>query len=64
MHDAIYAQPGAIRLVVRKNAETLKAIAARLARVGIGVAGMEQITPSLEDVFVSRVRAEGGAVEG
>ena len=30
MHDAIYAQPGAIRLVLRKNAETLKAVAARL----------------------------------
>jgi glucosamine--fructose-6-phosphate aminotransferase (isomerizing) len=30
MHDAIYAQPGAIRLVLRNNAETLKAVAAHL----------------------------------
>ncbi len=33
MHDAIYAQPGAIRLVLRKNAETLKAVAAHLKTV-------------------------------
>lgn len=30
MHDAIYAQPGAIRLVLRNNAEALKAAAAHL----------------------------------
>ncbi len=33
MHDAIYAQPGALRLVLRKNAETLRAAAARLRTV-------------------------------
>ncbi|MCI0372387.1 MAG: peptidoglycan-binding protein, partial [candidate division NC10 bacterium] len=27
MHDAIYAQPGAIRLVLRTNAEILKTVA-------------------------------------
>lgn len=30
MHDAIYAQPGAIRLVLPRNAERVKAVAARL----------------------------------
>ncbi|MFQ5521311.1 MAG: hypothetical protein ACE5FK_07935, partial [Candidatus Methylomirabilia bacterium] len=30
MHDAIYAQPGAIRLVLRNNSETLTAAAAHL----------------------------------
>ena len=33
MHDAIYAQPGAIRLVLRNNAETLTAAAAHLRTV-------------------------------
>jgi len=33
MHESIYAQPGAIRLVLRHNAETLKAAAARLKTV-------------------------------
>jgi glucosamine--fructose-6-phosphate aminotransferase (isomerizing) len=33
MHDAIYAQPGAIRLVLRSNAEALKAVAAHFRTV-------------------------------
>ncbi|MBI4414116.1 MAG: SIS domain-containing protein [candidate division NC10 bacterium] len=33
MHDAISAQPGAIRLVLRSNAEVLKTVAARLKTV-------------------------------
>ena len=30
MYESIYAQPGAIRLVLRANAETLKTVAERL----------------------------------
>jgi len=37
------------------------ALPARLAERGVTVTGLEQIEPSLEDVFVARVRAEGGA---
>ncbi|MGH7407847.1 MAG: SIS domain-containing protein [Candidatus Methylomirabilales bacterium] len=33
MHDAIYAQPGAIRLALRSNAEILKTVAAHLKTV-------------------------------
>ncbi len=33
MHDAIYAQPGAIRLVLRTNAEILKTVAGQLKTV-------------------------------
>lgn len=35
-----------------------------LARHGLTCHGLRRITPSLEDVFVSLVRREGGAVEG
>jgi ABC-2 type transport system ATP-binding protein len=35
-----------------------------LAAVGRSVAGIQLVEPSLEDVFVSLVRAEGGAVVG
>lgn len=39
-------------------------IRAALASAGLDVDAIERISPSLEDVFVSLVRAEGGAVEG
>ncbi|HSM59338.1 MAG TPA: ABC transporter ATP-binding protein [Longimicrobiales bacterium] len=39
-----------------------EAIRAALAAVGMEVHGIEPVEPSLEDVFVSLVRAEGGAV--
>ncbi len=39
-------------------------IRATLASAGLDVDAIERISPSLEDVFVSLVRAEGGAVEG
>jgi ABC-2 type transport system ATP-binding protein len=39
-------------------------IRAALARAGRRVDAVDRIAPSLEDVFVSLVRAEGGAVVG
>jgi ABC-2 type transport system ATP-binding protein len=39
-------------------------VRAALAAAGIRVDGVEPIQPSLEDVFVSLVRAEGGALVG
>ncbi|MEX0837065.1 MAG: ABC transporter ATP-binding protein [Gemmatimonadota bacterium] len=39
-------------------------IRATLASAGLDVDAIERVSPSLEDVFVSLVRAEGGAVEG
>jgi ABC-2 type transport system ATP-binding protein len=39
------------------------AIVGRLTDSGLICAGIERITPSLEDVFVARVRAEGGALD-
>jgi len=40
------------------------AVRSRLAGAGLGVEGIAGVRPSLEDVFVSLVRAEGGAVVG
>jgi ABC-2 type transport system ATP-binding protein len=34
---------------------------ALLAARGIALRGIEEIAPSLEDVFVARIQAEGGA---
>jgi ABC-2 type transport system ATP-binding protein len=39
-------------------------VSAALARAGLRVDAIERIRPSLEDVFVSLVRAEGGALVG
>jgi hypothetical protein len=38
-----------------------RTIAARLASNGIRAGEIKQIAPSLEDVFVARIRAAGGA---
>lgn len=51
----------AMHVVVRDVDEARRILPERLAAHGIAVHGMDEIAPSLEDVFVSRVRAEGGA---
>ena len=50
-----------IHAAVRNVGEARSALPAFLAERGVAVAGMREIAPSLEDVFVSLVRAEGGA---
>ncbi len=51
----------ALHVAVLDAAAARESLPALLASEGIAVKGIEQVTPSLEDVFVSRVRAEGGA---
>ncbi len=50
-----------LHVTVNDADEAGAVIPERLKKEGIGVLGMERIAPSLEDVFVSRVRAAGGA---
>ena len=51
--------------VTVQDAEEGRAVVERaLAAVGRPVTGIRAVEPSLEDVFVSLVRAEGGAVVG
>jgi ABC-2 type transport system ATP-binding protein len=54
----------AVHVVVEDATLARAAITDRLAARGVTVRNIEQIEPSLEDVFVALVRAEGGAVEG
>jgi ABC-2 type transport system ATP-binding protein len=56
---ALYGR--AIHAVVTDVAQARTAIPTYLQSRGIHVASMEEIAPSLEDVFVSRIRAAGGA---
>lgn len=51
-----------VHAVVRDRAAAERIISERLAASGVELLGMTPIAPSLEDVFVSLVRAEGGAV--
>lgn len=53
-----------VHVVVDDAVVARAAIADRLAARGVAVRNIEQIEPSLEDVFVALVRAEGGAVLG
>jgi ABC-2 type transport system ATP-binding protein len=53
-----------VHAVVADEAAARSAIPARLAESGIALSGMSRIAPSLEDVFASLVRREGGAVAG
>ncbi|HET6369819.1 MAG TPA: ABC transporter ATP-binding protein, partial [Nitrospiria bacterium] len=54
----------ALHVTVRNKEEAKEAIVARLRSRGIEATGVGEIAPSLEDVFVARIRAEGGAVLG
>jgi len=51
----------ALHVAVTDVAQATATLPARLAAQGVRVDGIERIEPSLEDVFVARVRAEGGA---
>lgn len=51
-----------VHAVVRDLAEAEALIPERLAARGVELLGLAPIAPSLEDVFVALVRAEGGAV--
>ncbi len=51
----------AVHVAVRDLAEARAAIPQLLGAHDIGFTGMEEIAPSLEDVFIARIRAEGGA---
>jgi ABC-2 type transport system ATP-binding protein len=53
-----------LHAVVSDEAAARAAIPARLAESGIHLTGMSRIAASLEDVFASLVRREGGAVAG
>ncbi len=68
--EALMAVPGVIEaamfgrvlhVAVTDVAGARAALPARLTAHGVTVTGIEQIEPSLEDVFVALVRAEGGA---
>jgi ABC-2 type transport system ATP-binding protein len=54
----------AVHIVVRDAAAARSALPAILAARGLACRSIEQVTPSLEDVFVALVRREGGAVVG
>lgn len=71
--EALQGQPGiieaaifgrAVHVTVEDVARAQASIPTLLESRGIAVHNIEAISPSLEDVFVSLVRAEGGAVLG
>ena len=51
-----------LHVVVEDEAGARATVPAVLAAAGIEAGEMHQVEPSLEDVFVARVRAAGGAV--
>jgi ABC-2 type transport system ATP-binding protein len=53
-----------LRVVCTEAGRATDLIRTRLAAVGIADRGIDQVPPSLEDVFVSRVRHAGGAIVG
>ena len=56
---------GRVVHAVARDAEAARdAVTRRLEERGVVLRGMEAIAPSLEDVFIARVRAEGGAALG
>jgi ABC-2 type transport system ATP-binding protein len=54
----------AVHVVVDDAAHARTSLPARLAARGLPVVSISPVSPSLEDVFVSLVRREGGAVAG
>jgi ABC-2 type transport system ATP-binding protein len=54
----------AIHVVARDGAAAEREVPALLHAAGHSAGAMRRVEPSLEDVFVSLVRREGGAVEG
>ncbi len=53
-----------VHVVTAPDADAEVVVPSRLAAAGVAFGGMTRTPPSLEDVFVSLVRREGGAVEG
>lgn len=53
-----------LHVAVAEAREGRSVISESLKKRGISLLGMESVSPSLEDVFVARIRAEGGAVLG
>lgn len=51
-----------VHVAVRHAAAARAAIERRLAERGIEILGIEEIAPSLEDVFIARVRESGGVL--
>jgi glucosamine--fructose-6-phosphate aminotransferase (isomerizing) len=65
MHDAIYAQPGALRLLARANAEPLAAAAARLApmdRITLAGIGTSWHATLVGELLLARVARLGHRV--
>jgi ABC-2 type transport system ATP-binding protein len=52
----------ALRVVVSEAAGATRVIRERIERAGLTVRLVEVVPPSLEDVFVSRIKRAGGAV--
>jgi ABC-2 type transport system ATP-binding protein len=52
----------AVHVMVEDAAAGRRAVLERLAERGLRVEGIAEVAPSLEDLFVARVRAAGGAV--
>ena len=53
-----------VHVVVKDQEVARKKIPGALKNNGVELEGMDEVAPSLEDVFVALVRKEGGAVEG
>lgn len=53
-----------VHAVAAEFAPAAAAVRGALAAAGIPLHGLEQVAPSLEDVFVNLIRREGGAVAG
>jgi ABC-2 type transport system ATP-binding protein len=53
----------ALHVTVEDREAALAELPRRLAALGVGLAGLRPIEPSLEDVFIALVQAAGGALE-